>query len=648
MRIGLMALLAIAGPLLVAAAYWRSAAIVDAQRVRLAAARKLEAAKTNALMAAMLTHQHEATYLRSKTDAARESRRESAADFHVKLASLRQAAEEAGLSAVAPMLGDVESAAKLLDKAFERIMAAQTELGFNENDGREGELRRAVHEVEKRLERLDLPVLQANMLMLRRHEKDYMLRRQLVYVTRLDARVVEFGKALEITALPQQEKASVLNLIGDYQSAFRKWLNASIDLQLAEDSGTAAYRTLRPQLDTIDREIAAIGRDATASLAAAEADARTQIGVALAAIAIFALLAAALIGSSIRRPIVQMRDAVRKLGGGDLDITLPSQDARNEIGDMARALGDFRVKLEDRAVADAKRQEEGARREADARRAEALQLADAFESSVGALARQIASLSSNLQASSERLTECADVTQSSSRAVAANSEEVSTSIASVSASTMQISTAIEEIGQQLQHANRLTEAVNAGRTQSREASKDLITASTQISDVLALIRTIAAQTNLLALNATIEAARAGEAGRGFAVVAGEVKALAQQTASATDLIEQHVGRIMASSNRFVEHVTLVGDRVESLSQVMSTVASAVVEHNAVTNSIAREIQYVASASGAVSENIASVSASANDTRLAADELSVSAGELKDGSESLATELQSFLAKVRAA
>jgi methyl-accepting chemotaxis protein len=632
MRVGLMALLAIAGPVLVSGAYWRSAAVVEAQRERLAAARNLD----------------EAAYLRSKTNAAREARRQSAADFHARLASLRLAADEAGLSVVGPVLADVERSAKLLDNSFDRIVAAQTELGFNENDGREGELRRAVHEIEGRLELLGLPQLQVAMLMMRRHEKDYMLRRQVVYVTRLEALIAEFGKAVEITALPQQDKTGILGLVGDYQSAFRKWLNASLDLQIAEDAGTAAFRILRPQLDVLDREVAAIARDAVTALAAAETLARAQIGVALAFIAIFALLAAALVGASIRRPIIQMRDAVRKLGGGDLDITLPARDERNEIGDMARALGDFRVKLVERALADAKRHEEGAKRETEARRAEALQLADAFESSVGALARQIASLSSTLRDSSERLTNCAHMTQTSSRAVATNSEEVSTRIASVSASTLKIATAIEEIGQQLQHANRLTEAVNSGRTESHEASKDLITASTQVSEVVALIRSIAAQTNLLALNATIEAARAGDAGRGFAVVAGEVKTLAQQTASATDLIEQHVGRITTSSNRFVEHVTQVGARVENLSQVMSTVASAIVEHNAVTNSIARETQYVASASGAVSDNIAHVSATANDTRLAAEELSISAGELKDGSESLETELQSFLAKVRAA
>jgi methyl-accepting chemotaxis protein len=163
-------------------------------------------------------------------------------------------------------------------------------------------------------------------------------------------------------------------------------------------------------------------------------------------------------------------------------------------------------------------------------------LADSFNTTVGAIVDAVSSASTELEASASTLTTTAETTQQLSSTVAAASEEASTNVQTVAAATEEMTTSVNEIARQVQESSRIAnEAVQqAQKTDARIA--DLSQAATRIGDVVKLITSVAEQTNLLALNATIEAARAGEAGRGFAVVAQEVKALAAQTAKATEEI----------------------------------------------------------------------------------------------------------------
>ena len=122
-----------------------------------------------------------------------------------------------------------------------------------------------------------------------------------------------------------------------------------------------------------------------------------------------------------------------------------------------------------------------------------------------------------------------------------------------------------------------------------------------------MINTIAAQTNLLALNATIEAARAGEAGKGFAVVASEVKNLATQTARATEGITHQVAAIQGSTHEAVATIKGIGQIIDKMSEIATTVAAAVEQQGAATAEIARNIQQAAAGTHNVSSNIGGVS-----------------------------------------
>ena len=186
----------------------------------------------------------------------------------------------------------------------------------------------------------------------------------------------------------------------------------------------------------------------------------------------------------------------------------------------------------------------------------------------------------------------------------------------------------------------------ARRTNQRVSA--LSEAAGRIGNVVELISVIAGQTNLLALNATIEAARAGDAGRGFAVVASEVKALAQQTAKATDEINQQILGVQSATHESVDAIREISTTIEKFSEISSAIAAAVEEQGAATREISRNVQQAAQGTQQVSANITDVQRGASETGSASSQVLSAAQTLSSDSNRLKLEVGKFLDNVRAA
>ncbi len=257
----------------------------------------------------------------------------------------------------------------------------------------------------------------------------------------------------------------------------------------------------------------------------------------------------------------------------------------------------------------------------------------------------LSSSSTELSAISQQMSASAEQTSGKSNTVATAAEEMSANMNSVSAAMEQSSTntsmvasaseemtaTINEIAKNAENARTISDQAVRQTGEAGERMTELGRAAQAIGKVTETITEISEQTNLLALNATIEAARAGEAGKGFAVVANEIKELAKQTAEATLDIKNQIGGIQESTGSTVTSIEQIGQVINNVNEIVSTIATAVEEQSTSTQEIANNISQVSNGIGEVNENVAQSTNVANEISQSITEVNQAAGEMANSS-----------------
>jgi methyl-accepting chemotaxis protein len=547
---------------------------------------------------------------------------------------------------LAATIGDARSKVETYGKQFPSVAAAQAKLGLTEKDGLLGALRQSVHDVEAILEANHEMALDVTMLLMRRHEKDFMARLDPGYGDQMKKRAGEFATTLAASALAPATRDEVAAKMAAYQRDFFAMMQGTLTLQTDIQSLSATYAAVEPVLDDA---VARINTD-YANVSAEMDDMRTANGRIMYGTVIAVTLIVAgfgwTIGGGVTRPLIGMTAAMRKLAGGDNSTAIPGIGRADEVGAMASAVQVFKENMIKAETLAAEQAAEQTRKEQ--RRSSIESCISRFEATVNAALKALAAASTELGNTARSMTSTAEETSRQATAVAGAAEEASTNVQTVASAAEELSGSIAEISRQVTQSTTVTgKAVRDAETTDAEFTT-LAEAAQQIGDVVKLINGIAGQTNLLALNATIEAARAGEAGKGFAVVASEVKNLATQTAKATEDITAKIGEVQAATSRSVQAIRGISHTIGQINEISTTIASAVEEQGAATQEISRNVQQAAAGTAEVSSNIAGVTAAAGETGAAAHQVQAAAGDLAKQGETLRGEVDEFLANIRAA
>ncbi|WP_150495192.1 methyl-accepting chemotaxis protein [Roseibium aquae] len=530
---------------------------------------------------------------------------------------------------------------------FDLLTSDYQAMGLTENDGLRGELRAAVHAVEEKLNEANLDALTVKMLMMRRHEKDFMLRGGEKYIERIDARRSEFDPLLAETALSDADKAEIMTSMDRYQAGFKAY--AVMAKEIEEDIAALdqTYAAMVPDFDALS-EAAYQGKVAAQkALEATQASAQTVFYSAAGGALAIAIVLAFLIGRSITRPVQALTGTMKNLAEGNIDVSVPFAETGSEIGDMARAVEVFqRNALRTRELEEEQKQQ-AEQAELD-KRAMMDNLADQFDSAIGGIVARVSNAVTNLSETARTMSSVSEDTSGRAEAASSASQTTSENVQMVASAAEEMTASINEINQQVIRASTSSQKAASDVEVTARQMNNLAAMVDKIGEVVSMISEIAEQTNLLALNATIESARVGEAGKGFAVVAGEVKALANETAKATESISDLISKIQAETKTAVGSIDQIGQVIRDLENTSGAIAAAMEEQGVTTQSVARNVSDAATGTRDVSDSIAVVRSASEEARAASAQVMASAEDLAQQSGLMKNEVERFLAQIRAA
>ncbi len=381
------------------------------------------------------------------------------------------------------------------------------------------------------------------------------------------------------------------------------------------------------------------------SVAAAQATFYTYLALFIS-LAIVLMIAVVLTVTNITSPLKALVVAMGKMSQGDLNVDVAGGERKDEIGTVARTLEVFRASLN-----------EGERLRLEAQESEKVnaekvrlarhQIADEFQSKMGALAESFGKSSHEVSEAARNLAATAEETARQAQAVSGAAEQASVNVQTVAASTEEMTASVREIAGQVSKSNAVANSAASEAARTEGDVRALSEAATKIGEVVELINNIASQTNLLALNATIEAARAGEAGKGFAVVASEVKQLAAQTAKATEEISSKINEIQQATNRTVGSIDRIVNTVSDIQSISTMISAAIEEQGAATGEIASNTQLAAHGTEQVSDNINGVGRAAEMTGAASTQLMSLSGALSVQAANMQQDVAAFVQQLRA-
>jgi methyl-accepting chemotaxis protein len=410
------------------------------------------------------------------------------------------------------------------------------------------------------------------------------------------------------------------------------------------DASRATRKALNDDLEALSKVYAARGRTIVK-----RTETNRELSFVLTCLGGLELLLVAIgvmiVMRSIVRPLSTITATIRNVADGAEGVEVPYVQRGDEIGALAQAIGVFKDAMDRNRNLHSQISLESGARQQRSRRIDAS--VEEFRQAIGGVLRAVGENADAMREAANTIARVTSTASDRADAAAQATTQAAGNVSAVAGATEELSASVEEIGRQVRQSASAVEQTGQRTEKSIAEIESLAAATKRIDGVLTLIQAIAEQTNLLALNATIEAARAGDAGRGFAVVAHEVKALAGQTAKATEEIGQNVGMIQSSTKNAVEAVRDIGQAVAEINGVTSHIAGAIGQQDSATREISTNAQAAAQGNETLVANIGSLREAISESSTAATSVLTASSDLTRTAETLSREVDKFFHNLRA-
>ncbi len=481
----------------------------------------------------------------------------------------------------AERIKNIEASLSSYQKLFQQAGKANIFAGLDENSGAHGKLRNAVHAIEDIVNKENSLALNASMLMMRRHEKDFIQRKTDKYLEKMAGEQDHFAALLRQENLPAASQIQIAALAKEYHDTFKEFVAATQRADGAIETARNEFHKIEPEIDALVKE-SLESNEETKAWAKVLLSTLLAVGVALVVLLIWGLFWMLRKASdTLTTPVQHLGQTIQQLAAGD-DTARTGLQTRDELGELGRA---FDKMMDERVAIQARIQKENEQlnnsvlsllqgvaglankdltgklpvaEDVTGSVADALNL---MSSETAKVLQSVSDISADVTAASLKVKQQSDIVSEVAEKEQLEVEHTSKSLEAAAQSMDRIAELAKVCNLAADNAIRTTQTaletvtstvggINSTRDTIRETEKRikrLGERSQEISGVVGLINTIAERTHILALNASMHAASAGEAGRGFAVVADEVQRLAENARQATAQIATLVQNIQAET-----------------------------------------------------------------------------------------------------